>query len=337
MRKFSLFSVVAILCLLTLFPTVVMAQDPDPDPDLTVLWHGDARDVVISPDRKKIVFSYSYWIYTVDLESGDYTLISSDSRSEHPTWSPDGSIAYSFYGDNGYVLAIVNSAGDKQIIADDLYWPTWSPTANRILAKDLAQNLYLLYQDQDGQNWNKTLLGQGSNPVWSPDGSSFLFETYRDGNSEIYRGDKYGANLVNLTNHAKADYAPSWSIDGLWIVFDSNRDANFSPYDRNYELYRMDFYTLDVTRLTFDVGLDAFSDISQEGRIIYLSEAAGLVVSGKPTLLVDTGVQLASINARRIYWLDNHKILVEGYDNKIVTLLVDPYDFYLPLIARLDY
>ncbi|MBP7791964.1 MAG: PD40 domain-containing protein, partial [Candidatus Goldbacteria bacterium] len=43
------------------------------------------------------------------------------------------------------------------------------------------------------------------NPVWSPDGSKIAFESYRDGNREIYVMDANGSNQVNLTNNIADD------------------------------------------------------------------------------------------------------------------------------------
>ncbi len=37
------------------------------------------------------------------------------------------------------------------------------------------------------------------NPAWSPDGSKIAFESYRDGQAEIYVMDANGANQRRLT------------------------------------------------------------------------------------------------------------------------------------------
>jgi Tol biopolymer transport system component len=49
-----------------------------------------------------------------------------------------------------------------------------------------------------------------NNPRWSPDGSQIVFESNRDGDSEIYVMDADGGNTVNLTNNTTADISPEW-------------------------------------------------------------------------------------------------------------------------------
>ena len=47
-------------------------------------------------------------------------------------------------------------------------------------------------------------------PSWSPDGNRIVFESWRDGNVEIYVMDADGGNLQNLTNHRRGDFSPAW-------------------------------------------------------------------------------------------------------------------------------
>jgi Tol biopolymer transport system component len=61
-----------------------------------------------------------------------------------------------------------------------------------------------------------------------------VFETDRDGNSEIYTMNADGTNRVNLTRNAEAqDVTPRWSADGRRIVFVSNRDGNDEIFSMN--------------------------------------------------------------------------------------------------------
>jgi Tol biopolymer transport system component len=71
-------------------------------------------------------------------------------------------------------------------------------------------------------------------PALSPPRSpQIAFQSYEDGNSEIYLLDASSGILLNLTRHAKEDSRPAWSPDGRWIAFASNRTDN-------YEIYVMD-------------------------------------------------------------------------------------------------
>ncbi len=52
---------------------------------------------------------------------------------------------------------------------------------------------------------------EDAGPVWSPDGSRIAFDTYRDGNQEIYVMNADGSGQTKLTNNPEPDYNPAWS------------------------------------------------------------------------------------------------------------------------------
>jgi Tol biopolymer transport system component len=60
-----------------------------------------------------------------------------------------------------------------------------------------------------------------------------LFESNRDGNSEIYRLNAADQRLTRLTTDAGVDTQPAWSHDGSKIAFASNRSGNFDIYVMN--------------------------------------------------------------------------------------------------------
>jgi hypothetical protein len=57
-------------------------------------------------------------------------------------------------------------------------------------------------------------------PRFSPDGSSIVFSSDRDGNDEIYVIGVDGTGLARLTSSPGRDLDPSFSPDGSKIVFD---------------------------------------------------------------------------------------------------------------------
>ncbi|HSJ58638.1 MAG TPA: DPP IV N-terminal domain-containing protein [Anaerolineae bacterium] len=114
------------------------------------------------------------------------------------------------------------------------------------------------------------------------------FESYRDGNGEIYVLDTTTNGLTNLTRHPADDKSPAWRPDGGAIAFASKRDGN-------WDLYVLDLSTGMVTRLTDDPAYDGAPAWSPDGREvafesyrdgnleIYVVDAAG----GAPRRLTD--------------------------------------------------
>jgi TolB protein len=78
---------------------------------------------------------------------------------------------------------------------------------------------------------------------WSPDGTRILFQSDREGNSEIYTIKADGSDLRRLTDNPANDENPTWSPDGRRIAFSSSRDGNA-------EIYVMDAEGGLPTRLT---------------------------------------------------------------------------------------
>ncbi len=70
-----------------------------------------------------------------------------------------------------------------------------------------------------------------------------VFQSYRDGNWEIYRADGDGSDVKRLTSNPASDVRPKLSFNGQKIVFASNRDGN-------YEIYSMNWDGTGLTRLT---------------------------------------------------------------------------------------
>lgn len=64
----------------------------------------------------------------------------------------------------------------------------------------------------------------------APESTAIVFESYRDGNAEVYMMDANGENLVNLTQNPDYDGTPDWSPDGQHLTFTSERDGAADIY-----------------------------------------------------------------------------------------------------------
>jgi Tol biopolymer transport system component len=130
---------------------------------------------------------------------------------------------------------------------------------------------------------------------WTVDASRIAFESFRDGNPEIYAVDPDGENVARLTTNAISDEHPDWSPGQRQIAFDRLGD------DRNLDIYVMNADGSGQTRLTEDSALDrnpawspdgariAFESYRDGNREIYLMNADG---SGEHRLTTDPAEDL---------------------------------------------
>ena len=153
----------------------------------------------------------------------------------------------------------------------------WSPDgtllafhSNRAVLEGGAVGKYNIYiadmttRKPGVKQWAVTALDDASNrrPRWSPDGTLILFESDRDGDTELYTIDTEGKNLKQLTNNDKTDKDAEWSSGG--IAFVSKRDGN-------NEIYRMDPDGGVQTNLTNNPKDDSDPKWSPNGRKILFS------------------------------------------------------------------
>ncbi len=68
---------------------------------------------------------------------------------------------------------------------------------------------------------------------WSPEDSSLLFSSNRDGNSEIYIKNPDDTTWINLTDNNANDNWPVWAPDGNKIAFQSSRTGKLAVWIMN--------------------------------------------------------------------------------------------------------
>ena len=110
-----------------------------------------------------------------------------------------------------------------------------------------------------------------------------LFETNRDGNSEIYLMNSDGSQPINLTNHSDTDNYAAWSPDGTKIAFVSRRDGD-------NEIYVMNADGSNPVNLTNHPDSDYLPVWSSDGnRIAFTTnrESTGPTLSVDPKLVIN--------------------------------------------------
>jgi TolB protein len=99
--------------------------------------------------------------------------------------------------------------------------------------------------------------------------SRVAFQSYRDGNWEIYAGEDDFLTPARLTNDGGSDIQPRINRGATSIVFASNRDGD-------YEIFRMNFDGSGLARLTDNTSSDVYPIWSPDGtKILFQSDRDG--------------------------------------------------------------
>lgn len=184
----------------------------------------------VSPDGKKVVFSYSPFssfgseIWTVNDDGKNSTkMFDNPGRITNLTWSPDGTkIAY---WDGGYRVMDANGTNLRslnRLSNRNNLPPIWSPDSQMLLvdvhgnAPDSSSefdgsNIYII-NVQSGET--RTILPDGSSgnyyPAWSPDGKKIAFVSIRNGKPDIWAINLDGTDLHPVTQDGRYLRFPFW-------------------------------------------------------------------------------------------------------------------------------
>lgn len=142
------------------------------------------------------------------------------------------------------------------------------------------------------------------------DWTRVVFQSFRDGNSEVYSALGDGTSQVRLTYDGHADVRPHVNRGATQIAFSSNRDGD-------YEIYRMNVNGTGLTQLTFNTASDLGPVWSPDGsRMVFESTRTGnqeiFVMNADGTnqiqLTFDYGADIMpawSLDGSQIVWVRN--------------------------------
>jgi dipeptidyl aminopeptidase/acylaminoacyl peptidase len=131
------------------------------------------------------------------------------------------------------------------------WYPSLSPDQTKLLFSTTLQGTDRNIQVMDMATGTVTTLFDtpgihDSAPAWSPDGTLIAFESYRDGDSDLYLMNADGSNVRQITNNTNWDEGPAWSPDGTRLAF----TRAYNPTDFNVWTMRVD--GTDERQLTTD-------------------------------------------------------------------------------------
>jgi hypothetical protein len=95
------------------------------------------------------------------------------------------------------------------------------------------------------------------------------FQSYRDGNWEIYWMDRFGGDQRRITNHRESDIRPRLSLDLNKIVFSSKRDGDWGIYIINTN-------DMNLRRITHRSEDEIEPSISPDGKLVIFSRIEGI-------------------------------------------------------------
>ena len=238
--------------------------------DPRLLTDGRSNDILdgFSPDGTRVLFHSDrdgeHQIYTIGVDGGGRTKVTSGSANWGGSWSLDGrTIAFNS-----------NRTGRLQIY-------TMSP---------------------DGSNQRRLITSSADDwlPSWSPEGTKIAFNSNRGGHTQVYVAHADGTGQQNVVQNGGMQldaWAPGWSADGRQLVYaaSTNPPADATPFVRQalgaagiivqaalligILLLGLRGGTLPVGSLTLIIGLNAvlLSVIQDQYRLIPGAILAGVL------------------------------------------------------------
>lgn len=125
--------------------------------------------------------------------------------------------------------------------------------------------------DYDGENPRQVTTNRSLNitSVWSPDGRTLAYTSYRNGPPNIFLANIYEGTGGALTKPVGQNWLPAFSPDGTRIAFSSTRDGNAEIYTANRD-------GSDLRRLTNHGSADISPTWSPSGaQIAFTSDRTG--------------------------------------------------------------
>jgi TolB protein len=187
-------------------------------------------------------------------------------------------LSYVVENANNFMLMISDSDGSNAKIALQSKQPiisiAWSPTGKEVAYVSFESKkpvVYIHHLESGRRRIFASYTGNNSAPAWSPDGKQIALALSISGNTQIYKMNTDGSNLIRLTQSEDTiiDTEPQFSPDGQSIYFTSDRggDAQIYKMPANGEVIEK------AKRVTFKGNENTSPRISPDGEsLAYISK-----------------------------------------------------------------
>ena len=191
-------------------------------------------NVSVTADSRVVATIQSEWpfdVWVAPMAALDSAKpITSDGRGDWPTWSPDGTVAYSNYADGNIWLMRPDGSNRKQFTSNaESFYPRISPDGHYIVFNsERSGSLQIWRMDSDGNNPKQLTDSPFQNPRsdCSPDGKWVVYSRWGS-EKGVWKVSMEGGNAVRLSDTDA--HVPTVSPDGKMIAY-SYQDAGASPW-----------------------------------------------------------------------------------------------------------
>jgi hypothetical protein len=148
---------------------------------------------------------------------------------------------------------------------------SWSPQGDRLAyfvrtEKDRSLIVQNVVSKKIEVRVPLTTIDAPESPDFSPDGKTIAFSGMRGSVADIFTVDLESKDIVNLTNDAFAQYAPTWAPDGRSIVY-------LTRVSGNEKLFRMDANGGNKLQLTFGTHDEGGAQFLDANTLVFASTA----------------------------------------------------------------
>jgi Tol biopolymer transport system component len=132
--------------------------------------------------------------------------------------------AYDSRCGNGYIYCLFRSGidgsnpellGNAIAPGEETLHPSASPDGSKVAFVTSAQQIKIFdYTTKTVSAWSV----DGNYPVWSPDGTTIVYEEPYAGPLHLMNADGTNQRLINPPNQHYSEWPPVWSPDSKWLI-----------------------------------------------------------------------------------------------------------------------